>query len=110
MSILIGKYEFDGPYSSVADLEEKPGLYAVLHYEGKEYELIHVAESHNIRDRIELSQSKYTTSTGSVMLAACYIPQSRSSERRMMVEDILHEFDDENSRKSENKPLTTATF
>jgi len=110
MSISIGKYEFDGPYSSVAELEEKSGLYAVLHYEGEEYELIHVAEAYNIKERIELSQSTYTTSAGSVLLAACYTPQSRSRERRMMVEDILREFADENSQECDNEPLTTAAF
>ncbi len=108
MSISIGKYEFDGPYSSVAELEEKSGLYAVLHYEDEEYELIHVAEAHNIKERIELSQSTYTMSAGSVLLAACYTPLSRSRERRMMVEDILREFADENSQECDNEALTTA--
>jgi len=110
MSISIGRYEFDGPYSSVAELEEKPGIYAVLHYEGEEYDLIHVAEADNIKDRIELSQSTYTTSGGSVLLAACYTPQSRSQERRMMVEEILREFADENSQGCDNEPLIVAAF
>ena len=110
MSILIGKFEFDGPYSSLADLQEKQGLYAVLHCEGEEYELIHVAEAHNIKERIEVSQSTYIMSADSVVLAACYTPQSRSKERRMMVEDILREFNDENSQECDNEPFTAAAL
>jgi len=32
MSIYIGEYECDDPHECVADLEERPGLYAVLRY------------------------------------------------------------------------------
>ena len=112
MSILIGKYEFDGPFNSVADLEEKPGLCAVLHCDGQEYELIHVSESHNIKDRIEISHSTFAPTSGSVLLAACYTPHSRSQERRMMVEDILneYEYDDEISRQCDNERLTMSAF
>jgi hypothetical protein len=110
MSILIGKYEFDGPFNSVADLEEKSGLYAVLHCDGEDYELIHVSEADNIKERIETSQSAYTTYVGSVLLAACYAPLSRSRERKMMVEDILREFDDEDCRQCDSEPLTTAAI
>jgi hypothetical protein len=107
MSILIGKYEFDGPFNSFADLEEKPGIFAVLHCDGEDYELIHVAESENIKERVELSQSTYTAHVGSVLIAACYAPQSRSGERRVMVEDIMSEFDDEDGRQCDSELLTT---
>ncbi len=100
--------KFDGPFNGVADLEEKPGLYAVLHCNGEDFELIHVSEADNIRERIEISQSTYTAYVGSVLLAACYAPQSRSRERRVMVQDILSEFDDENGQQCDNEPLTTA--
>jgi hypothetical protein len=110
MSILIGKYEFDGPFNSVADLEEKPGIFAVLHCDGEDYELIHVAEADNVKERLEISQSTYTSYVGSVLIAACYAPLSRSRERRVMVEDILREFDDEDGRHCDNEPLITAAF
>jgi hypothetical protein len=103
MSIVIGKYEFDGPFNSVAELQEKPGLCAVLHRAGEEYELIHVSEAHNIKERIEISHSTFATTSGSVLLAACYTPHSRSQERRIMVEDILSEFDDETSQQCDNE-------
>jgi hypothetical protein len=93
MSILIGKYEFDGPFNDPVHLEEKQGLYAVLHHKDEEYELIHVAHADNIKERIELSQSAFTSTASSVLLAACYTPQSGARERSKMVEDIQSEFD-----------------
>src|SRR5271170_1636863 len=85
MSILIGKYEFDGPYETAANLEEQPGLYAVLSHEGEDFELIHVAHADNIRERIELSQPAYSSTAGKVLLAACYTPQCGIRERSTMV-------------------------
>ena len=95
MSILIGKHEFEGPYESIAALEEKQGLYAILHLEGEEYELIHVAESHNVKECIQLSQAAYAALSGSVLVAACYTERCASRERRIMVQEIQSEFDEE---------------
>lgn len=98
LSILIGKYDFDGPYTSVAELKDRPGLYAVLHYEGDDYELIHIGEAYNVKESLQLSKAAYTSSPmGSIMLVACYTPQRGSRERKLMVEDIQREFDDKPS-------------
>ncbi|MBX9691265.1 MAG: hypothetical protein K2Z81_02705 [Cyanobacteria bacterium] len=93
MGILIGKYEFDGPYSTVADLQEKPGLYVVLHYERDEYELIHVSQADNIRASIEVSPSAYTQTRGSIFFAAHYTSGCGTRDRGEMVEEIHFEFD-----------------
>jgi len=92
MAILIGKYEFDGPYHNVDDLEEKEGLYAVLHCEADEYKLIHLAHADNIRERIQLSPAPGSP-TGKVLLAALYTPRCGARERSTMVDDIHSEFD-----------------
>jgi hypothetical protein len=96
MTILIGKYEFDGPYHKVDDLEEKQGLYAVLHYKDDEYKLIHVAQADNIRERIELLPAP-DSPEGKVLLAALYTPRCGRRERSTMVESIQSELDDGDS-------------
>jgi hypothetical protein len=93
MGIFIGKYEFDGPYYNVNDLEEKEGLYAVLHCDGNDYELIHLAHADNVRERIELVPTPENPK-GNVLLAAFYTPRCGIRERNIMVEDIQKEFDD----------------
>ncbi|MBX9667323.1 MAG: hypothetical protein K2X93_06875 [Candidatus Obscuribacterales bacterium] len=95
MTILIGKFEFDGPFSVVDDLEERPGLYAVLHYEHGEYELIHVSQADNIKNTIEVSPSAYSQLGGAVLIAACYTSGCGSRERNAMIEEIQAEFDNQ---------------
>ncbi|MBX9695958.1 MAG: hypothetical protein K2Z81_26465, partial [Cyanobacteria bacterium] len=85
--------EFDGPYSAVDDLEEKPGLYVVLNYEHDEYELIHVTQADNVRASIEVSPSAHSQTSGSILFAAYYTPGCGTRDRSAMVEDIQHEFD-----------------
>ncbi len=103
MSILIGKYEFDGPFETTTGLQDRQGLYAILHCKGDEYELIHVAESDNVKECIQLSQASYSSLTGSVLLAACYTERCGSRERKSMVAEIQKEFDEEIKDASENQ-------
>ena len=98
MSISIGKYEFDGPFKSIDELKEKPGLYAVLRFEHDEYKLVHVAQAHNIKERIELSPITDTSAGGTVVLAACYTPKCGRRERTTMVEHIHGEYIQESSQ------------
>ncbi len=107
MTILLGRYEFDGPYKTTSDLNEMPGLYVVLHCADDEYELIHVAESHNIKESIEFTSRSERASGSSVMIAALYTPHSKARERRIMVEEILSEFNDEHFQECEDQQLTS---
>jgi hypothetical protein len=91
MTIWIGKYEFDGPYHKVEDLEEKPGLYVVLHYKNQEYEFMHVAQAENVREGIEALPSAEHPK-GKVLLATLYTSNCGIRERRSMVQDIQNEF------------------
>ena len=93
MGILIGKYEFDGPYNDVNDLQEKEGLYAVLYQTGEEYELIHLSHADNVRERIELLPTE-KAKEGQVLLAAFYTDSCGNRERTSMVDDIQKEFAD----------------
>jgi len=81
MSILIGRFEFDGPYKSIDELVHGPGLYAVLHFERDEYQLIHGAQDANIKEPIEFSPITDSSSGGKVLLAACYTPKSGRKEK-----------------------------
>ncbi|MDQ5936489.1 MAG: hypothetical protein QG574_3825 [Cyanobacteriota bacterium erpe_2018_sw_21hr_WHONDRS-SW48-000092_B_bin.40] len=91
MSILIGKHEFDGPFNDVDSLEEREGLYVVLNFKDEQYELIHVAQADNIRERIQLLPS--AKPDGKVLFAALYTPRFGKRERTIMVEDIESDID-----------------
>ncbi len=53
MSILIGNYRFEGPYTSTTKIEDKPGIYAIHCYHKNEYQLIDLGEAAQLRARIE---------------------------------------------------------
>jgi hypothetical protein len=95
MSILIGKHEFDGPFHDVDSLEEKEGLYVVLNYKDEQYELIHVAQADNIRERIQLLPSEKPN--GKILFAALYTPSFGKRERNILVEDIENDIDSHDS-------------
>ncbi len=95
MGIYIGNYEFEGPFDGIQELKDEPGLYAVLHCEGQNYELIYVAESSNIKESIELSPSAENLPSGSVRIATLYTEPKGERERREMVDEILSEIDDD---------------
>lgn len=95
MSILIGKHEFDGPFHDVDSLEEKEGLYVVLNYKDEQYELIHVAQADNIRERIQLLPSEKPD--GKILFAALYTPRFGKRERNILVEDIENDIDSHDS-------------
>jgi hypothetical protein len=95
MTILIGKYEFDGPYTNADELEEKPGLFAFLRCEQEDYELIHLAESDNVKTQIEISPTVGKSAAGSTVIIALYTQTTSGRDRKKMVEEILNEFESE---------------
>jgi len=96
MAILIAKYEFEGPFEEVERLKDDSGLFAVLHCENgsKDYELVNLTQTSNIRQCIELSPSSQSACNGKTLFAALYTPGSGVRERRAMVEEIQLEFAD----------------
>jgi hypothetical protein len=98
MTVLMGNYEFDGPYKSAVELEEQPGLFAILHCEGDVYELIHLAESDNVRGRIEVSPITVHSSTESIVIIVLYTQAASSRDRKKMVVEIQSEFESDSER------------
>ena len=58
MTITIGKYSFDGPYSSTDSLEDKSGVYVILSRREKKYYLLDVGELAKVKERVETHDRK----------------------------------------------------
>ncbi len=54
MSIQIGNYSFEGPFTNPALLSNRSGVYAVLarSWSGNSYTVIDIGESETVRDRV----------------------------------------------------------
>jgi len=53
MSITIGKYTFEGPYTNTDYLQDRSGVYAILCRSNGSYNLTDVGESGQVKSRVE---------------------------------------------------------
>ena len=52
MSINIGDYTFEGPFTDINKLHNRSGVYVILCYRDNKHDLIDVGESGGVRDRV----------------------------------------------------------
>ncbi len=58
MSITVGQYTFEGPYTDTGNLEDKSGIYAIHCYRDGKYSLNDVGESATVKNEIRKSRPK----------------------------------------------------
>lgn len=79
MSIPIGSYSFDGPFTSASSLEDRSGVYTILcKKDNGDYILIDVGESATVKTRVETHDRKTCWSRNcksSLTVAVLYIPR-----------------------------------
>lgn len=95
MSIDIGRYTFDGPYTNTNSLEDRSGVYAILCSSDQNYSLIDVGESATVKTRVESHDRKdcwtrYCYKTLSV--AVYYTPHLQQTGRMEIEQEIRKEF------------------
>jgi hypothetical protein len=84
LNVKISDYAFDGPFKSTDSIEDKSGIYAVLHYkEGKCY-LLNIGESSQIKKGIEEHDRKEweKTSEGAIEYSVYYTPELKEDDRK----------------------------
>jgi hypothetical protein len=90
LTVKIGDYAFDGPFESTDSIENKSGIYAVLHYkEGKCY-LLDVAESSRMKKEIEEHDRKEweKNSKSAIEYSVYYTPRLRKDDRKEIATKI----------------------
>jgi hypothetical protein len=97
MTVHIGAFEFDGPGLKIEELEDEPGIYALLHYYDNSYELIDLDQCVSLQlwarstDFDGLKQ-KYL---GFMSLAVRYTPGLSRAARLSIVEEIMQDVKDQ---------------
>lgn len=92
MSIKIGKYTFEGPYTSTAKLEDRSGVYAILcQKNGNNYNLVDVGESAVVKSRIETHdrQDCWRRNCHSTLTVAVFYTPNLQQPGRMAVEQEI---------------------
>lgn len=100
--LVIGQLEFDGPFRDPAELQAKPGIYAILsQHRNDEFELIDICESARL-DHI-LDTDEYTTNhlfyeetcSGVLSVAVHYTENMNLSERCQLKNQLLAELNEQ---------------
>lgn len=93
MSISVGKYTFEGPYTGTNNLEDRSGVYAI-HCRNNNY-LLDVGESAKVKERIENHDRKdcWTRNCiGTVTVSVLYTPNHRQSGRMAIEQEIRNQY------------------
>lgn len=53
MTITVGKYTFEGPYTNTSQIEDKSGVYAIHCLRDGKYFIIDIGESATVRSRLD---------------------------------------------------------
>lgn len=95
MSITIGRYTFDGPYTSTDRLEDCSGVYTIIcQKEGKNY-LIDVGESATVKSRVETHDRKdcwEKNCQGDLAVAVYYTPNLQQPGRMAIEQEIRNQY------------------
>ena len=97
MSIKIGRYQFEGPYSSTANLEDKSGIYVILCQTSpnSNYNLIDCGESATVKTRVanhDRADSWKRNCSGSLHVAVLYTPNAQSAGRVAIEQEIRNQY------------------
>lgn len=96
MSVLIGSWEFEGPYSELAQLRSEPGIVALLSGTNDDMELIAIEESDSVKEFLERKkmngQSRRGCNNG-FATAVYYCADLNSTLRQGLVDKLIKEFD-----------------
>lgn len=91
MSITVGNYSFEGPYTSTDKLEDRSGVYAILYYLDEKYYLIDVGESSEVKTRIDNHDRRdcWTKNCkGTLTLSVYYTPNLQQPGRKLVEQEL----------------------
>ncbi len=90
MSIAIGGYNFEGPFTDEAHLRAASGVYAILGGNGGQWSVVDIGESGNVQERVrnhDRSDCWRKKGHSTLAAAAFYVPEAQ----RMRIEQSLRQ-------------------
>lgn len=96
MSILIGRWQFEGPYTHTSSLHDRSGIYAILdtRRDGSYY-VIDVGESATVRTRVESHDRGNcwaSNQRGTLSVAVLYTLQLQQAGRREIEQELRNQY------------------
>ena len=95
MSIPIGRYIFEGPYTDTARLEDRSGVYAILDHRNGTNHLVDVGESAQVKTRVDNHDRKPCwngNKKGVLTVSVLYTPNAQQAGRMAIEQEIRKQF------------------
>jgi len=95
MSITVGNYTFEGPYTDTSRLQDRSGVYAIHCYRDNAYYLIDVGESTQVKSRVDDHDRKdcwQRNCSGTLTVSVYYTPNLQSSGRIAVEQEIRRKY------------------
>ncbi len=93
MSVLIGSWEFEGPFSATHELRPEPGIVALLTNSDDEFELVAIDESDSVQEYLEHQKKSVPHNSDKLSTAVYYCSDLNSTLRRGLVDELMKEFE-----------------
>ena len=96
MTISVGDYTFNGPYTSTDSIEDRSGVYAVHCKKEGNYYLIDVGESAEVKSRLddhERKDCRKRECEGTLTYSVKYTPNLQQAGRMEIEQRIRDQFD-----------------
>lgn len=94
LSILVGKYEFFGPFTDLTEIASEAGVLAVLIQEPRGFELVELYGCENLVLSAQTELAKRKDGEGEISVAVYYAGDLTAEEILSLKDDISSEFDD----------------
>jgi hypothetical protein len=92
-SILLGRFEFLGPYVDVEKLKSEPGLLSVLVHLDEEFQLLDLSDSANLRRSAWFAACSECPPDGTLAFAVYYTNELSAEERKALRNQVMKGFD-----------------
>lgn len=97
VTVLVGTWEFEGPFNALSELRREAGIYAVFASINDEYELLEIDESESVRDWLETHDRYFFGNYNSPVkfaVAVYYCSDLTPGLRQGLIDELLREYHD----------------
>lgn len=91
MTITVGNYTFEGPYTNTSSLNDSSGVYAIHCEKDGKYYLIDVGESATVKSRVDnhdRTESWRRNCSGILTVSVLYTPNRQQHGRKAIEEEL----------------------
>jgi hypothetical protein len=95
MTITVGRFNFEGPYTNTNLLRDNSGVYAVHCHRDNAYFLIDVGESATVKTRVENHDRKDCWAgncAGALTVSVLYTPGQQQAGRMAIEQELRNQF------------------